>query len=179
MHQKHIPEDWMRKKSWESKKMDNLFLLWQTVQQNCQEEATDSKNPLWGGESTGKRENLNREPHGVREEPQPKTKDDEGINKDFWAHEEAARISFIVIQWNREVQPTCETSIILYFEDSHIERNSSKGKCTMRERIGEKPKQEQIQVNYYCRERTQFCTPFTILHTKSFLWKDLKKKLVT
>ena len=49
MHQKYVPEDWMRKKSWQPKKMENLYFLWQMVQQNYQEETTNSKNPLWDG----------------------------------------------------------------------------------------------------------------------------------
>ena len=150
MHQKHIPEDWMRKKSWESKKMDNLFLLWQTVQQNCQEEATDSKNPLWGGESTGKRENPNGEPHGVREESQPKTKDDEGINKDFFGSRRSGK-NFI---YRHPIEPRSSTNV----RDKHhsvfrrftywTKLLQEKKRCG--ERIGEKPKhlrQKQIQVN--------------------------------
>ena len=49
MHQKYFPEDWLRKKSWEAKKLENLFFLWQMVQQSYQEETTSSKNPLWDG----------------------------------------------------------------------------------------------------------------------------------
>ena len=33
MHQKHIPEDWMQKKSWYPRKTENLQFLWQMVQQ--------------------------------------------------------------------------------------------------------------------------------------------------
>ena len=39
----------MRKKSWQSKKMENLYFLWQMVQQNYQEDTANSKNPLWDG----------------------------------------------------------------------------------------------------------------------------------
>ena len=76
MHQKHIPEDWMRKKSWLHQKMETLYFLWQMVQQNYQEETGIHRKE---GES-----------HGDREEFQ-ETKDDEGINKDFWAHAEAQK----------------------------------------------------------------------------------------
>ena len=46
---KFIPEDSMRKKSWYLKEMENLYFLWQMVQQNGQEETTNSGNPLQGG----------------------------------------------------------------------------------------------------------------------------------
>ena len=43
-------------------------------------------------ESTVRRENLSGEAHGDREEFQPEeTKDDEGINKDFWDHAEVRK----------------------------------------------------------------------------------------
>ena len=48
--------------------------------------------PILGRESTVKKENLNGESHGDREEFQPEeTIDDEGINKDFWVHPEAQK----------------------------------------------------------------------------------------
>ena len=41
------------------------------------------------------RENLSGESHGDREEFRPEeTKDDEGVNKDFWAHAEARKDSY-------------------------------------------------------------------------------------
>ena len=152
MHEKHFPEDWMRKKSWESKKMDNLFLLWQAVQQNCQEEATDSKNPLWGGESTGKRENLKREPHGVREEFQPKeTKDDEKTTRIFGLTQKRGKN----FNYRHSIEPRNSTDVrdkhhslfrrFHILNETPLRRNIRCG-----ERIGEKPKhlrQKQIQVN--------------------------------
>ena len=43
-------------------------------------------------EPTVRRENLSGESHGDKEEKQPEeTKDDERINKDFWAHAEARK----------------------------------------------------------------------------------------
>ena len=48
--------------------------------------------PTLRRESTVRRENLSGESHGDREEFQPEeTKDDEGVNKDFWAHAEARK----------------------------------------------------------------------------------------
>ena len=48
--------------------------------------------PTLREESTVKRENVNGESHGDREEFQPEeTQDDEGFNKNFWAHAEARK----------------------------------------------------------------------------------------
>ena len=46
---KYVSEGWMRQKSWKPNGMKNLYFLWQMDQQNYQEETTNSKNPLWGG----------------------------------------------------------------------------------------------------------------------------------
>ena len=48
--------------------------------------------PTLRRESVVRREDLSGESHGDREEVRPEeTKDDEGINKDFWAHAEARK----------------------------------------------------------------------------------------
>ena len=48
--------------------------------------------PTLRRKSTVKRENISGESHGDREEFQfEETKDDEGINEDFWAHREARK----------------------------------------------------------------------------------------
>ena len=48
--------------------------------------------PTLRRESTARRENLSGESHGDGEEFQPgETQDDEGFNKDFWAHAEARK----------------------------------------------------------------------------------------
>ena len=46
MHQIFISEESTRKKFWSDKKMMNSFSHLQIVQQNCQEETTESENPL-------------------------------------------------------------------------------------------------------------------------------------
>ena len=46
---KYFSENWMRRKFWEPKEMENLHFLWQMVQQNYQEETTNSKNTVWDG----------------------------------------------------------------------------------------------------------------------------------
>ena len=62
------------------------------VQQNYQGENYEFQEPTLRRESTVRRENLSGESHGDRDEFQPEeTKDDEGINKDFWAHAEARK----------------------------------------------------------------------------------------
>ena len=72
--------------------MKNLYFLWQMVQLNYQGENYEFQEPTLRRESTVRRENLSGESHGDREEFQPEeTKDDEGVNKDFWAHAEARK----------------------------------------------------------------------------------------
>ena len=47
MHQKYINQKTECERSLDNpKKMENLYFLWQMVQQNYQEETTNSKNPL-------------------------------------------------------------------------------------------------------------------------------------
>ena len=78
MHQKHVPEDWMRKKTQKMEKLSG---------RDCEFQESTLRR-----EYTVKRENLSRESHGEREEFQlEETKDDEGITKDFWAHAEARK----------------------------------------------------------------------------------------
>ena len=61
-------------------------------QQNYQEETTNSKKTTLRRESSVRRENISGESHGDREEFRPEeSEDDEGINKDFWAHAEARK----------------------------------------------------------------------------------------
>ena len=70
---------------------ENLCFLRHMVQQNCQEE-TEFQEPTLRRESTVRRENISGESHGDGEEFQlEETKDDEGINKDYWAHAEARK----------------------------------------------------------------------------------------
>ena len=49
MHQKFILEDWTRKMYWYHKKEMSSYSQQQMVQQKCQEETTNSENPLWDG----------------------------------------------------------------------------------------------------------------------------------
>ena len=93
------------------------------------------------------------------------TKDDEGINKDFFGFMQmlgktsgrSKETSFIVVILNREFNCTCrEKNHSLSHKNYIIERQYSKMKCTIREEseIGEKPKhlrQNQIQLCWYCR----------------------------
>ena len=65
-----------------TKKMETLYFLWQMVQQNYQEETTNSKNP----ELTVRRESLSGESRDEREEFRPEErKDDAGIHREFWS----------------------------------------------------------------------------------------------
>ena len=109
MHQKHFPDYWLRQKSRSPKKMKNLYFLWQMVQQNYQEETTNSKNPLWDG-NPPQGERISAENLTVigKSFDLKNTKDDEGINEDFRGSRRSSEIiSFIVIILNREVQLAC------------------------------------------------------------------------
>ena len=48
-------------------KMENLYFLWQMVQQNCKEETTNSKNPL----RDGKKQKMKVQLYVPRDEPFP------------------------------------------------------------------------------------------------------------
>ena len=73
--------------------------------------------PTLRREYTVKKENLSGESHGEREEFRPEeTKDDEGINKDFWAHAEARKqFYFSSSCWTEKFNLRAERRIILYF----------------------------------------------------------------
>ena len=64
-------------------KYGEIYFLRQMIQQNYQEETTNSKNPLWDGKSTVRRENLSGESHGDREEFRPEEKEDDAEDREY------------------------------------------------------------------------------------------------
>ena len=105
------------------------------VQQNYQEETTNSKNPLWHGIHHKERENLNGDSHGDRKEFRlEETKYDEGISNDFGLTQKLGK-NFVYRHHDEpKVQQTCrEKNHSLFLETYIIECKSSDKKFSMRE----------------------------------------------
>ena len=174
MHQKYIPEDGMRKKSWKPQKNGEYIFLVADGSANLSGRVNEFQEPTLRREYTVKREEFRPE----------ETKDDEQINKDFWVRAEARKIVIIL---NREVQSSAERRIIPYFtrftllNETPPRRNFRCGRGMERSQNiwGKK-----TIICWYCRERTEFCTLFQLcarirsdekisrkLFTFFFLWR--------
>ena len=150
MHQKCIPEDWMQKKYWQPNKMENLYFLWQMVQQNFTGWDYELQEPTLRRESTVRREDISGESHGDREEFRPEDmkrwrRNQYGL---LGSRRSSERNSLIVIILNREVQ-LAERRIINYFTrfiywaNTPPRRNIRCGR-----RSGEKPKHLMCKIKF-------------------------------
>ena len=147
---------------------------------NYQEETTNSKNPLWDGNPpSGERisaENLTAMEKSFDLKNQKMT---QKLGKTFWSFQ-----GYFIYRHHIEprVQLKCqEKNHSLFHKIYIIEQNSSEKKYTIQRRDWRKAKtseakKKQIQLYWYCRERTEFCTLLT-LRTNSFRWKDPKEAL--
>ena len=118
--------------------------------------------PTLRRESTVRRVNLSGESHGDKEEEfRPEEQEDDAEDREgFWS----IQGHFIYCHHvEPRVQLTCqEISHPSFHKIYIIERNSSQKKFTMRREDWRKAKhimrEKQIQLYWYCRERTGFCT---------------------
>ena len=154
------------------------------VQQNCQREPTNSKNPLRDG-NTARGENLSGESQGDREEFRSEaTKDDEGIHKDFWTHAEARKESDLSSSYWTEkfiLRAERRKNHSLFFQGLYYWTK------LLREEIFDAERGMERSQNVWGKNKNN-CTlilqgkdwilyAITTLRTNSFLWKDLKKAL--
>ena len=120
--------------------------------------------PTLRRESSVRRENLSGESHGDWEEFQPEeTEDDEGINKDFWAHAEAREeFDLLSSYW------TVKFNYVPREESFLISRDLNYWTKLLREEIYDAGRRMERSQNiwgrnkfnciWYCMERTEFCT---------------------
>ena len=98
-----------------------IYFLWQMVSAKISGRDYEFQEPTLRREYTVKRENLSGESRGDGEDSLPEeSKDDEGINKTFWAHAEARKefhssLSFRTEKFNLRA----ERGIIPYLQDLH------------------------------------------------------------
>ena len=189
MHQKFIPEDWMRKKSWWLPKNEEFVFPVADGSAILSGRDNEFQEPTLRRESTVRRQNLSGESHGVREEFQPEeTKDDAEARKDFGSIEE----NFIC---RHHIEPRvqffrAERRIIPYFTKSIRERiDEHPNEITSRshmawhldknwksQSIWGKDKFSWIDIAGKGRNSVLYCN-FATLRTNSVRWKDLKKAL--
>ena len=179
MHQKHIPENWMRKKSWQPKKMENLYFLWQMVQQNYQEETTNSKNPLWDGNPPlGERISAENLTAIGKSFDLKNKKTTQKIGNNFGLFKDT---SFIVIILNREFNLRAERRIIPYFQDLYYwtkllrEEIWRCGRMDWRKAKTSEAKTNSIILILQGKDGILYL--IATLRTNSFRRKDLKKAL--
>ena len=85
-HQKFILEESTRKKCWRHKGVNFWYSQSPMEHQNCQEETTNSQNPLQCGNKTSRREDFSGELQGESGESRPtRTTDDAEARADFWS----------------------------------------------------------------------------------------------
>ena len=174
----------MRKKSWQPKKMKNLFFLWQMVQQSYQEETTNSKNPLWDWNPPwGERisaENLMAIGKSFNLQKQKMTKESMRF---FLAHAEARKEFHLSSSyWTEKFKLRAEWRIIIPYLTRFyiIERNSSERKFSMRWEDWRKAKTSEAETNSIIltlQGKDGMLYIITTLRENSFRWKDLKKAL--
>ena len=164
------------------------------VQQNYEEETTNSKKPTLRRESTIKKENLNGESHGDREEFQPEENKRWRRNQQGFlcSRRSPERISFVVIMQNREVQLTCrEKNHFLFTRFILLNETHPKRKYTMRSGNWRSQNiwgNNKLNCFWSCRERTEFCTLLQLcarirsyekISRKLFTWLSSKVKAST
>ena len=152
------------------------------VQQKLAGRDYEFQEPTLRRQSTVRRENLNGESHGDREEFQPEeTKDDEGINEDFLGLRRSSE-KFI---YRHHIEPRSSTYVpreesLCISKIYIIEWNSSEKKFSMREGVRGLEKSQNIcgknKLNYIDIARKDGILYLTTtLRKKLFRWEDLKK----